>query len=645
MTTSATNTFESLFDLRQPSAVTLSADGSQIAFVTYRACIDPGGEPSSFIWKGPAGGPVEQWTDGACTDLLPQFSPDGSRIAFASDRGHIGRLSLFLSDEDRSPIAHGEIGGSIEGIQWSGDGSEIFVLAADLGSDSAGVNVSKVIDEVEAEDPDPLVKRPSQAWRRLLAVDAETGGTRQISPPGFNVWEFSWHQDGLVALLSEDPRESAWYDARLGLIDPDTGDIRWLYEPEWQVQSPALSPDGKKLAFVEGLCSDRLLVTAPVSILDLESGELTQLDSRHEAAKLWWVGDDRVVFVGRREQQSICGFMSVDGEVDEVWSGPEQLGGLHFSDLCSDRSGSLFAAAKDGIGIPPEVCVMETERSAREWRPITELNVALRAIPVPEVQEMSWESDPGVEVQGLLLKPADAGPEPLPMIVDVHGGPTLNWAHSFAPGYLGDALAFANAGYAVLLPNPRGSSGRGPEFARANLGDLGGGDFRDILAGVEACVKAGIADPERVGITGVSGGGLMSAWAVTQTDRFAAAIPRSCVSNWLSFHNTANVGKFDELFLESDPYDPAGNYLRQSPIAHVRKASTPTLVMHGEIDLITPVGQAQELYQGLAEAGCVTELVIYPREGHGHAWAERAHLVDCWQRMLGWFDRYLGVER
>lgn len=135
----------------------------------------------------------------------------------------------------------------------------------------------------------------------------------------------------------------------------------------------------------------------------------------------------------------------------------------------------------------------------------------------------------------------------------------------------------------------------------------------------------------------------MSAWAVTQTDRFAASIPISCVSDWFSFHNTANVGRFDELFLDADPYDPAGNYFKLSPVAHCRNATTPTLIMHGDLDLICPKTQAQEMYQGLAEAGCEVEMVVYPREGHGHAWIERPHLRDCWIRMREWFDGHLGA--
>jgi dipeptidyl aminopeptidase/acylaminoacyl peptidase len=195
------------------------------------------------------------------------------------------------------------------------------------------------------------------------------------------------------------------------------------------------------------------------------------------------------------------------------------------------------------------------------------------------------------------------------------------------------------AGYAVLLPNPRGSSGRGQAFARANLGDMGGGDLRDILAGVDAVVAEGIADGDRVAIVGTSYGGFMSAWAIGQTDRFRAAVAMAAVTNWLSFHNTTNIGRFDELFLDADPYDPEGDYFARSPIAHVRRVRTPTLVMHGEVDLCVPLSQGQELYQALAAEGVETELVVYPREGHG--WRERAHVLDGIERMRAWLDRHL----
>jgi len=197
----------------------------------------------------------------------------------------------------------------------------------------------------------------------------------------------------------------------------------------------------------------------------------------------------------------------------------------------------------------------------------------------------------------------------------------------------------ASAGYATLFPNVRGSVGRGAEFAQANLGDMGGGDLQDILTGIDALVRDGIVDDKRVAIAGGSYGGFMSCWAVTQTDRFAAALPFAVVTNWVSFHSTTNIGQFDKLFLQADPYDADGDYVRRSPVYHASACRTPTLILHGEDDLCTPLPQALEFYNALVEAGCETELVVYPREGHG--WTEREHVIDSFNRMHDWLTRHL----
>jgi dipeptidyl aminopeptidase/acylaminoacyl peptidase len=194
-------------------------------------------------------------------------------------------------------------------------------------------------------------------------------------------------------------------------------------------------------------------------------------------------------------------------------------------------------------------------------------------------------------------------------------------------------------GYALFLPNIRGSVGRGPEFAEANLGDMGGADLKDILTGVDALVRDGIADDARVAITGGSYGGFMSSWAVTQTDRFAAAMPFAVVTDWVSFHSTTNIGQFDRLYLQAEPWEAAGEYTSRSPVYHAHKCKTPTLILHGEDDLCTPLGQAFELYNALVEGGCEAELVVYPREGHG--WTEREHQLDSWNRVRDWLHRHI----
>jgi len=273
------------------------------------------------------------------------------------------------------------------------------------------------------------------------------------------------------------------------------------------------------------------------------------------------------------------------------------------------------------------------------WRALSELN---GAIPDPNSagtwEARTWEAADGLEIEGLLLVPHE-GEAPYPLIVCVHGGPTGAWSWNFLPaGSPGPLLA--QEGYAVLLPNPRGSAGRGQDFARANLGDMGGGDLEDILAGVDALVEEGLVDTERVGVYGGSYGGFMSAWAVTQTDRFKASIPLAAVTDWRSFHHTTNIGRFDALFLDADPFEVGGEYDARSPVVQAKNCKTPTLMVHGEEDLCVPVSQAQEMYQALIEAGCETELVLYPREGHGYL--EREHQLDLWERMRDWFARHLG---
>jgi dipeptidyl aminopeptidase/acylaminoacyl peptidase len=168
---------------------------------------------------------------------------------------------------------------------------------------------------------------------------------------------------------------------------------------------------------------------------------------------------------------------------------------------------------------------------------------------------------------------------------------------------------------------------------------MGGGDLKDILAGVDALVRDGIVDDRRVAIAGGSYGGFMASWAVTQTDRFAAAIPCAVVTDWTSFHFTTNIGRFDELFLDGEPCDVKGPYPQRSPVFHARSCTTPTLIVHGEDDLCTPLSQATELYNALVEAGCETELVVYPREGHG--WTEREHQIDLWNRIRAWLNKHL----
>jgi dipeptidyl aminopeptidase/acylaminoacyl peptidase len=227
----------------------------------------------------------------------------------------------------------------------------------------------------------------------------------------------------------------------------------------------------------------------------------------------------------------------------------------------------------------------------------------------------------------------------LPLVAAIHGGPSWQWGNWFHGTWHDWGQILAAAGYAVFLPNPRGSTGRGGQFTGANRYDFGGGDFDDIMTGVDLLIERGVADPDRLGICGWSFGGFMTAWAVGHTDRFKAAVAGAAPTNWVSKIGTTDIRPFNEWNLGEVNTDPDRSWDR-SPIRYIRNATTPTLMVHGQADVRVPVTQATEFYSALKAAGVPADMVSYPRQGH--AFHERAFELDLLQRLVGWFERYLG---
>jgi dipeptidyl aminopeptidase/acylaminoacyl peptidase len=251
------------------------------------------------------------------------------------------------------------------------------------------------------------------------------------------------------------------------------------------------------------------------------------------------------------------------------------------------------------------------------------------------IETLSWFARDGLEIFGLLTHPVTPGPYPL--VVMVHGGPTSCYTNVWQMHRIAPFLAAR--GYAVLHPNPRGSSGRGQEFARMVRGDMNGEDTFDIIAGVEALAASGRIDRDRVAVTGTSYGGMMSSWIVTQTDLFAAAISISPVTDNVSQHFTSNIPEFDRLFFTSEPTDLSGKFYSRAAVLFAHKAKTPTLNIAGAKDRCTPPTQALEFHRALVENGTPSELVIYPLEAHGVRGYEAT--VDYYTRMLTWLERYM----
>ena len=619
---------ERLLDLLHPSQPAFSPDGTRVAFTVQEAFSRPDAGVSSRIWIARADGSgARQATRGPRADTSPRWSPDGRTLAFLSDRDHAGRAAVHLLDDDA---------GEARPIGYAGGvGRGRPLLAGRVATARARRRPGLGPGRGRLGDADRCGQRrpPRHPARRALAPPLHRSTSpparpRPVGPAGLNVWEFDWRGGEVAAVVSDDPSESGWYRARLVAVDLATGSARTIHEPAMQIAYPTLSPDGSTVAFVEGFCSDRGILLGETTVVPAGGGEARVLAPEIDVGCLAWRDERTLWFAGARGLAHAVGTIDLDGSAEVIWE-RRRVDHLRLGAVSSRRApdGSRLAAAHSTWASAPELRALDVADPAAGWRALSQLNPEAPAVD-GACARRTWTSDE-LEIEGLLLTPSGTGASPLPLVVWVHGGPTDSYACSHPDPRLAGMLA---AGYAILLPNPRGSSGRGQAFARANLGDMGGGDLRDILAGVDALAAEGIADGDRVAIVGTSYGGFMSAWAIGQTDRFRASVPMAAVTNWLSFHNTTNIGRFDELFLDADPYDPAGDYFARSPIAHVRRIRTPTLVMHGELDLCVPLSQGQELYQALAAEGVETELVVYAARGPRVAGARphaRRHRADA----------------
>jgi dipeptidyl aminopeptidase/acylaminoacyl peptidase len=273
---------------------------------------------------------------------------------------------------------------------------------------------------------------------------------------------------------------------------------------------------------------------------------------------------------------------------------------------------------------------------------VTRANADLPKAPLGRTELIRWKSSDGLEIEGLLTYPVgyEKGRR-CPLILNIHGGPAGVFTQTFSAARSVYPLAsFAARGYAVLRPNPRGSSGYGKAFRHANRKDWGGGDFRDLMAGVDHAIALGIADAERLGVMGWSYGGFMTSWTITQTRRFKAACVGAAVTNLMSFNGTADIPSFVPNYFGAEFWDNLDLYKNHCAMFQVKGVTTPTLILHGENDVRVPVSQGYEFYNALKRQNVTVRMVTYPRQGHGIT--EPKFILDCARRQIEWFDRHIG---
>ena len=623
----------------------MSPDGRAVAFRGARLD-ELEGRPSGRICLAAADGSgMRQITHGPGEDAGARWSPDGTALTFLSDRHEAGSAQVYALEAGLLGEARRltDAPGIVESHEWSPDGSRILLLVAGHGAEQTDALGSGTLGP-KAELPawTPLVESSENAGERrrsLFVLDVASGALAPASPDEANVWEAAWCGDGaVVAIVSEGAGEGAWYGAELALIDPAARTARTLRQTDVQLGWACASPLGAHAAVIEAVCSDRVIVAGDLLLVDPASGETRTVDT-HGVDVTWseWRDDERLFAIGMRGLEPVAlDVVAATATATEIWVGSGACVGAVYPMASPARSGRAFAAIVEAWDRAQSLVIVDGD-TTRTLADLANAGSAARRAAIGDRQRVRWSAPDGLEIEGFLTVPRGEGP--FPTILHVHGGPI--WCfQDLAPQ--GAAFALIEHGYAIFEPNVRGSTGRGREFAALVVGDMGGGDVGDMLCGLDHLVGAGLADPERIGIMGVSYGGFMACWLPTQDPRFKAAVAISPVSNWYSERFGSNLGAWVGDFLDGEPRPSGGQYYDRSPVLQIHRDRTPTLLTAGLHDRATPPDQAIEFHNALVEQGVASDVVIYPGEGHGVE--SLPAVIDCSTRVVGWFQRHMPLR-
>ena len=553
---------------------------------------------------------------------------------------------LLLNLAQESVRQAPEAAGWVEYAHWSPDGARILLGVADFGADLAsaegGLSTQRSVDPPPSWRP-TVASVADQAQRRHLWIYDVVADSLKRLEPIFNVWEAVWcGTSQVVALGSVQAGESAWYDAHIEIIEAASARSQVLYRPAAQVGLLACSPSGHSVAFVEGLASDRGLIAGDMRLIDKKSGGIETVDTGGvDISYVEWRSDRKLLWAGQRGLESVVGTHEPGlRKTVSLWSSVEVVPGGRLPRVCGiGTDGDCVLIAESFLGAP-SVSVIEN----RQLRHVRSLDIGFGAIVegLATVEPVYWRAPDGLAIEGWFLRPNDT--DPRPTIMQVHGGPVWFWR----PAWLGrgsalTSLMLLRRGYALFCPNPRGSSGRGQDFARRVLGDTGGADAHDLLTGLDYLAGRKLADPQRLGITGASYGGYMTSWLVTQDQRFSAAVSVAPTTNYVTQHLLSNIPHFDSAFVRGSYQQLGTQYYGRSPIYFASRVATPVLNICGALDRTTPPAEAAQFHRALQESGVKSELVTYPEEGHGiRKWPAS---FDYSARVVDWFEAHLKGNR
>ena len=631
---------ETQVKVRAVGSPQVSPDGRRVVYTINDAVMGP--DKSEFvtqIWMATTDGKENyQVTFGDKSSTNPKWSPDGSVIAFTSNRAN-NRNALYLlrlSGGEAEPIS--DVKGNVGNFEWSPDGRSIAFMMSDFKTPEEEANDKGRNDFRWYEENHKL----SRIY--IIPVAKDANGKREakriIDVPR-HITTFAWSPDGTRFAYAHvnSPSVNDWPTSDVSILEIASGKSTPLAAaPDRYEDAPRYSPDGRWIAVSVSDGPPRWAQSDRLVLYPTAGGAPKVLAATFDGGPnvAGWTPDSKKIYF-TEAKGTVTGWYEFDVDANTI---KETLPARSvINALSMDKNAQVFAAVGQTFDHPQELYVGRLTDSMPIQ--VSKANESYLQMPHGKTEVVKWKSKDGREIEGLLTYPVGytAGTK-VPLILNIHGGPAGVFQQSYIGGRGAYPIAtFASKGYAILRPNPRGSSGYGVEFRRANIKDWGGMDYEDLMTGVDHVITMGVADPERLGVMGWSYGGYMTSTIITKTKRFKAASAGAPVTNLMSFNGTADIPSFVPDYFGGEFWENPEVYAKHSAMFNIKGVSTPTLVQHGEADIRVPIEQGYQLYTALKRQGVPTRMLILPRQPHGPN--EPKMQIAAMQANLDWFEKYL----